>query len=376
MKHSDERFMREALRLARKGLGRTSPNPAVGAVVVRRGKVISRGYHRRAGEKHAEVDALERMKGAIEVDDTLYVNLEPCHHFGRTPPCTEAIMRAGLKNVVVGMRDPNPSVEGGGCDFLAQNGVKVKIGVLETECRRLNEAYLKYVTRRIPFVIAKSALTLDGFTATSTGHSRWITNERSRQFVHRLRDRVDCVMVGVGTIAKDDPLLTTRLKSKRGRDPCRVIVDTELRIPRNARVLKIPCSAETMIAVGDTVAEEYRSSFEAEGVTIIPCPMKEGLIDLKALMKILGERSVTSVMVEGGATLMGSLIREKLIDKFCFFKAPKVLGGDDGIPMARGKGPESMKGCLTLKEMSVRRFGEDLLISGYPEYWQGGKVPL
>ncbi|MBW2063839.1 MAG: bifunctional diaminohydroxyphosphoribosylaminopyrimidine deaminase/5-amino-6-(5-phosphoribosylamino)uracil reductase RibD [Deltaproteobacteria bacterium] len=368
MNNSDERFMREALRLARKGLGRTSPNPAVGAVIVRRGKVIARGYHRRAGEKHAEVDALERAKGGIEADDTLYVNLEPCRHSGRTPPCTEAIMRAGLKNVVVGMRDPNPSVTGGGCDFLSQKGVKVKVGVLESECRRLNEAYIKYVTKGHPFVIAKSALTLDGFTATSTGHSRWITNERSRQFVHRLRDRVDCVMVGVGTIVKDDPLLTTRLKSRGGRDPCRVIVDTELRIPRNARVLKTPSSGGTIIAVAETVAEKHRSPFEMEGVTTIPCPTKEGLIDLKALMKILGERSVTSVMVEGGATLMGTLIREKLIDKFYFFKAPKVLGGDDGSPMARGEAPKSMEQCITLKEISVRRFGEDLLISGYPEY--------
>ncbi|MBW2135938.1 MAG: bifunctional diaminohydroxyphosphoribosylaminopyrimidine deaminase/5-amino-6-(5-phosphoribosylamino)uracil reductase RibD [Deltaproteobacteria bacterium] len=360
--------MREALRLARKGLGRTSPNPAVGAVIVRRDRVIAKGYHRRAGDKHAEVDAIDKVKGSLQPDDILYVTLEPCHHYGRTPPCTEAIIRAGFRNVVVGMRDPNKSVTGGGCEFLARKGINVRTGVLESDCRKLNESYIKHATTGRPFVIAKSALTLDGFTATSTGHSRWITNERSRQFVHRMRDGTDCVMVGAGTVLKDDPRLTTRLKNQRGRDPLRVVVDTDLRTPRNAGVLDVSSPAKTVIAVGEQVSAERRRSFERKNVATICCPTKGGHIDLNGLMEILGKQGITSIMVEGGATLMGALIREELVDKFYIFKAPILLGGGDGTPMARGTGAKRIDQCLKLREIGVRRFGDDVLITGYPEY--------
>lgn len=368
MDGADERFMRQALRLARRGVGRTSPNPAVGAVIVRNGEVIARGYHRRAGEPHAEVNALARLKGEGMPGDTLYVTLEPCNHQGRTPPCTKAILERGIKKVVVGMRDPNPEVRGGGCEFLSARGVEVRTGILERECRRLNEGYLKFVTEGRPFVIAKAALTLDGWTGASTGHSRWISNETSRYFVHTLRDRVDAVMVGVGTILADDPLLNTRLKRGRGKNPIRIVLDTSLRIPAGARVLNHQDSSMTWIAVGEHVPPKRFEEYPMERVLFLPCKVREGKIDLDALMDTLGRKSITTLLLEGGATLMGAMIRAQLVDKFYLFKAPKLLGGNDGVPMACGPGAKRMEECIALKNLEIRRFGEDVLFAGYPVY--------
>lgn len=360
--------MREALRQARKGLGRTSPNPAVGALVVRNGEIIASGYHKRAGSDHAEIEALAKIGGRGRKNDILYATLEPCNHQGRTPPCTEAILSSGIKQLVVGMKDPNPEVSGGGCEYLAEKGVEVRIGVLESECRRINEAFLKFATTGRPFVVAKSALTMDGWTATVTGHSRWVTNEKSRRFVHRLRDRLDGVLVGVGTVLADDPMLTTRLKRSGGKDPVRIIVDSDLRIPDGAKVLNSDSPAPTLIAVGTDVPPQRLRRVEKEGVTSLSCPTKEGGIDLPALMDILGGMDITSILVEGGSTILGSMIREGLIDKFYIFKAPKILGGNDGIPMASGPGPRTMNDCLRLRDIKVRRFGDDILVRGYPEY--------
>jgi diaminohydroxyphosphoribosylaminopyrimidine deaminase / 5-amino-6-(5-phosphoribosylamino)uracil reductase len=364
----DAGFMRLALREARKGLGRTSPNPAVGAIIVRDGIVVASGYHMRAGLPHAEVEALSRLGNRCP-GGTLYVTLEPCNHVGKTPPCTQAILKSGIRKVVVGMKDPNPEVTGGGCAFLEAHGIDVAVGVLEAECRRLNEDFLKFVMDSRPFVIAKVAMTLDGWTATSTGHSKWITNEKSRAFVHRLRDRVDAVMVGIGTVLADDPSLTARLKKGRGRDPVRIIVDTHLRTPRNAKVVTQHSSACTLIVTGEGAEAADTRPFQGNGVSTYACPMHNGKIDLKALMKRLGEMSVMSLLVEGGAAVTGSMLREKLIDKFYIFKAPRLLGGSDGIPMATGPGTEKMDDSLVLKEIRVKRFGDDTLISGYPSYF-------
>ena len=368
LKDRHEKFMKAALGFARKGLGKTSPNPAVGAVIARRGQVVAAGFHRKAGGAHAEVEALNQLRGKARRGDTLYVTLEPCNHFGRTPPCTQAILEKGIRKVVVGMRDPNPHVTGGGCDYLSGQGVEVVTGVLEEECRRLNEWFVTYVTKGRPFVIAKTALTLDGWTATSTGHSRWVTNEQSREWVHRLRHQVDGILVGVGTVMADDPLLNTRLKKGRGKDPVRIIVDTHLRIPVNARVLAHPHGSETLIAVSEDVPPRRIERLKTKGISFLVCPKKEGRIDLIALMDMLGNRSITSVLLEGGATLMGAMIREKLVDKFCIFKAPKILGGSDGRPMALGQGPSKMDQSIPLKDIRIKRFGDDLLIMGYPEY--------
>jgi diaminohydroxyphosphoribosylaminopyrimidine deaminase / 5-amino-6-(5-phosphoribosylamino)uracil reductase len=364
MTKTDEKMMREALRLAKRGMGRTSPNPVVGAVIVRDEKIIASGYHKRAGDNHAEVEALKKMHGRAREDDVLYVTLEPCHHHGRTPPCTQAILEKGFKKVRVGMRDPNPKVTGGGCEFLAERDVEVKCGILEAECRRLNESYTKFVLTGRPYVVAKSAMTLDGWIATSSGHSQWVTNEMSRQFVHQLRDRLDGVMVGVGTVLADDPSLTTRLKRGRGKDPVRVIVDTHLRTPDGAKVLNSESSSETLMVVGPDVPAERLRRIEREGISILICPTKQDRIDLGVLLDLLGGRGMTSVLVEGGSAIMGSLISEGLIDKFYIFKAPKILGGNDGMPMASGSGPQKMDAALRLNDIKVRRFGDDVLIEG------------
>ena len=376
MSKNDEIFMKQALRLAKKGVGRTSPNPMVGAVIVRKGMVIASGYHRQAGHDHAEVEALRKMKGRIMPGDTLYVTLEPCNHYGKTPPCTEAILKSGLKRVRIGMLDPNPGVSGGGATYLREKGVDVKSGILGNECEKLNESYIKSVTSGRPFVIAKSALTLDGWTATSTGNSKWITNEKSRRLVHRLRDRVDGILVGVGTVIQDDPLLTARLQNKPSRDPVRIIVDTHLRIQHNAQVIEHDSDSMTIIAVGDMVSGKALKDIERERVSTLVCPTRADRVDLTALMEILGRMSLTSLLLEGGSTLMGSMIRERLIDKFYIFKAPRILGGDDGFPLARGRGPERIDESLTLTDIKVRRLGDDILIRGYPVYGKDNEICL
>ncbi len=364
--NSDKRFMRIAIREARKGLGRTSPNPAVGAVIVKDGKVIAKGYHRAAGLPHAEIEALNKLNGYAP-GAVLYVTLEPCNHQGRTPPCTEAIIKSGIKRVVIGMRDPNPHVRGGGADFLRDQGIEVSEGILERECQELNEHFIKFVKTGLPYVAIKVAMTLDGWIATRTGHSKWITNERSRQFVHRLRDIADAVLVGVDTVIADNPLLTTRLKGRRGRDPVRIILDSHLRIPRDANVItKDP--AKTMIVVGEgCVTEDKIRKFEEEtGASIIECPLKNGKIELINMLSVLGKRDMMYLLVEGGAGIIGSFIKERLVDKFYIFKAPKLIGGDDAIPMAHGEGVDKMDDAIMIEHIKIRRFKDDLLIEGYP----------
>lgn len=358
--------MKKALLQAVKGQGRTSPNPSVGAVIVRDGEVIAAGYTQMAGSNHAEIEALKKLGEKAASDDILYVTLEPCNHFGRTPPCTRAILENGIKNVIIGMADPNPGVEGGGAEFLKSKGVKVESGVLEEECRLFYEDYIKFVSTGRPYVIAKSAMTLDGWTATSAGHSKWITNSGSREFVHNLRDRVDAVMVGVGTVIADDPQLTARLKNNKGRDPVRIVLDSRFSLPRNSRILNHESDSETIVVVGDSVPDESWRDLDMHGVSVLPCPLKDKQIDLDALMDILGNMSITSILLEGGSGVMGSMMRAELIDKFYIFKAPKILGGNDGIPMAGGAGPTKMDESLSLRNIELERIGDDVLIIGYP----------
>jgi diaminohydroxyphosphoribosylaminopyrimidine deaminase/5-amino-6-(5-phosphoribosylamino)uracil reductase len=363
---ADEIFMKHVLRLAKRGLGLTSPNPLVGALLVKNDHIIGSGYHKKAGAPHAEIEALskagERAKGSA-----LYVNLEPCNHYGRTPPCTKAILDCGVKRVVVGMADPNPGVSGGGCDFLRSQGVEVKCGALEEECTRLNEVYIKFVTKGKPFVILKAALTFDGWIATQKGNSKWITNEKSRRFVHTLRKRVDAIMVGVETIIADDPLLMPYLIKRSNRGPVRVIADTNLRIPVDSRVLNRGTSALTIIAAGSNVSSTKRKRVEGLGAKVVSCKVKEGRIDLPDLLDKLARMSVTSVLVEGGGTVFGSIIRQRLADKFYIFLAPKILGGDNGVPFTRGPGCDILEKCLTLRPLMVRRFDDDILIEAYPQ---------
>jgi diaminohydroxyphosphoribosylaminopyrimidine deaminase/5-amino-6-(5-phosphoribosylamino)uracil reductase len=361
----DEGFVKKTLRLAKKGLGSTSPNPLVGALVVKDRKIISSGYHKKAGAPHAEIEALSKA-GKRAKGGTLYVNLEPCNHYGRTPPCTKAILKSSVKKVVVGMVDPNPHVTGGGCEFLSSHGVKVKCNVLEEECKRLNEVYIKYITKHKPFVILKGALTLDGWIATQTGNSKWITCEKSRKFVHSLRKRVDAILVGVETVIVDNPFLTPYLIGRSTRDPFRVIVDTNLRIPLHSRVFDSPKSGLTIIAVGSNVDSRKRNKIEDLGARVVNCQIRNGRIDLADLLDELAKMSISSVLVEGGATLFGSMIREELVDKYYIFLAPKIIGGDNGVPFARGPGCDSIENCVPLKDLMVRRFDDDIMIEAYP----------
>ena len=358
-----EFFMKKALALAKKGLGYTSPNPMVGAVIVKDGEVIGKGYHQAAGRSHAEVDAIEdagvRAKGA-----TLYVNLEPCNHTGRTPPCTRKILEAGIKRVVVALEDPN-TIAAGGSAFLRQHGIEVLTGVCESRAARLNEAFLKYVNTKCPFVTIKCAATLDGRTATRTGDSKWVTGEKARRYVHRLRHAVDAILVGIGTIHSDNPSLTTRLGSKKGEDPLRIVLDTHLSISPDARILKLDSNNDTILVTGHTVSEAKKKRVVRDGVRLIAQPVKNGQIHIQSLVAQLGAMGITSLLIEGGSRVMASAFNSGIVDKALFFYAPKILGGDDGIPICRGPGPQLMKDCTRAKNIRVRRFNDDVMIEAY-----------
>jgi diaminohydroxyphosphoribosylaminopyrimidine deaminase/5-amino-6-(5-phosphoribosylamino)uracil reductase len=360
-----EFFMKKALTLAKKGQGYTSPNPMVGAVIVKDGEVKGKGYHQAVGQAHAEVNAIEDA-GAQSKGATLYVNLEPCNHTGRTPPCTRKILEAGIKRVVVAVEDPNP-IAGGGCVFLKQRGIEVLTGICENQAKKLNEAFLKYVNTKSPFVTIKCAATLDGRIATRTGDSRWVTGEKSRRYVHRLRHAVDAILVGIGTIHADNPNLTTRLGSKKGADPVRIVLDTHLSISPDARILKLDSNSDTILITGKAVSEDKRKKVVKKGVRQIVQPVKDGQIDLKRLMIHLGSMGINSLLVEGGSRVMASAFRSGIVDKALFFYAPKISGGDDGIPICRGPGPLRMKDCIRLKNIRVRRFDDDVMIEAYIE---------
>jgi diaminohydroxyphosphoribosylaminopyrimidine deaminase/5-amino-6-(5-phosphoribosylamino)uracil reductase len=356
--------MKMALSLAERGRGWTSPNPLVGAVIVKDAKVVGQGFHQAAGGPHAEIFALEEA-GDDAGGATLYVTLEPCNHTGRTPPCTHAILKSGIARVVAGMKDPNPKVTGGGLDYLRRQGLDVVVGICEKKCRRLNEIFIKYANTTLPFVILKCAATLDGRIATRTGDSKWITNPRSRHFVHELRHAVDAVMVGVGTVIKDDPQLTTRLKSLKGSDPMRIVLDTHLSIPPQARLLHLSSDSATLVVTGFLVSPEKRQSLQRAGVQLLAVDCHEDHIDLKALVKELGRREITSLLIEGGSRVNGSALRAGIVDKVCMFYAPKICGGDDGVPICAGAGVERMGQSIRLKDISVHRFEDDVMIEGY-----------
>lgn len=355
--------MMKVLHLAERGRGRTSPNPMVGAILIRDGLRVGEGYHQRAGAPHAEILAIQKA-GEWARGSTLYINLEPCIHYGRTPPCVPAIIESGIRRVVIGMEDPNPLVQGGGIKALKEAGLQVEVGILEEECRRLNESFSKYILKREPFVMLKIAATLDGRIATRTGASQWISHEESRRFVHRLRDQVDGVLVGIGTILKDDPLLTTRLPG--GRDPFRIILDSELRIPENARVFGSDPGKVVLVTTPGAPKEKLERLAEKVG-RILLCDSREGKVDLKELLPKLGEMEMMSLLVEGGSRVYGDFFDKRLIDKVFLFLSPKWLGDPLAPGIFGGRGEEELEKALSLKEVTLRRIGEDLLVVGYPE---------
>lgn len=355
--------MRMALKLAAKARGRTSPNPMVGAVVVKNGKVLSRGYHQKAGEPHAEAIALAKA-GKAARRATLYVTLEPCSHTNkRTPPCTPLVMQSGVKRVVVAMIDPNPQVSGGGIKALRRAGIEVVTGVLEADAKKLNETFMKHVTTGMPFVTLKIAQTLDGRIATAAGESKWITGEDARLAGHRLRDRHDAILVGINTVLKDDPSLTTRIPG--GRDPLRVILDTRLRIPLKAKVLVQRSSAKTLIATLDSMPKDRLGALLDAGADILIVKAKDGQVDLKDLMRKLGSFGVTSVLIEGGSAVNASALKSGIVDKVVLFAAPLLMTGADSLCSIGGASPARLSKAVRLHRMTSRWIGEDLMIEGY-----------
>jgi len=356
--------MKMALRLARQGLGRTSPNPMVGAVVVKNGVVVGRGYHQKAGGPHAERIALTKA-GKLAKGATLYLNLEPCNHTGRTPPCTRFILEKGIKKVVFGMKDPNPRVKGGGAAFLRSRGLEVVQGVLEEECRQLNQVFIKWIENGLPYVTLKAAASLDGRIATRSGDSKWISNEKSRLRVHQLRNQVDGVLVGIGTVLKDDPRLTVRLPRKRSNQPIRIVVDPELQMPAKARMFSEP--GKIILVAGNTVPREKKKAFQSLGVGILSLPVLKGRFSMRALLKALGKMEITSLLVEGGAEVFGSFVSEKCFDKLVLFFAPILIGGHQAKGIIEGPGFFSIDKALQLREVELRRLNGDILVEAYPE---------
>lgn len=363
MDYLDEKMMKRAIALAKRGIGKTVPNPAVGCVIVKDGVIVGEGWHKKAGTPHAEVNAL-RQAGEMARGADVYVTLEPCAHFGKTPPCVDALIAAKVSRVYIGMVDPNPKVCGEGILMLRTAGIEVVDSVLEDNCRSLNEPFIKHMITGLPFVILKSAMTLDGKTATASKDSKWVTSDKSRQYVHKLRARLDAIMVGVGTVIADDPLLTSRIPA--GKDPLRVIVDSSLRIPLSSHVLHVDSSAKTVLAtISDDEVQIAR--IMDTGAEVLRCRQNNGCVDLHDLFVKLGELGVQSLLLEGGGKLAGEALRCGLIDKCMFFYAPKVVGGE-GIGPFSGKGAELMVNALTFKNISIKKIGSDILVQGYPEY--------
>jgi diaminohydroxyphosphoribosylaminopyrimidine deaminase/5-amino-6-(5-phosphoribosylamino)uracil reductase len=355
----DRGYMRRALQLAAKARGRTAPNPMVGAVVVADGKIIGEGWHPRVGEPHAEVFAL-RAAGAAAQGATLYVTLEPCCHYGRTPPCTEAVLAAGIRRVVAAMIDPFPKVAGGGLARLRAAGLEVESGVLEGEAADLIRDYLKAVRSGLPWVTLKMATTLDGKIATRTGDSRWITGEKARAYVHRLRDWNDAVLVGIGTARADDPQLTARGRGQRS--PVRVVVDARAELSPEGYLARTAHEVPVIAAVGEG---SDATALEACGVLVERLPLREGRVELEPLLRRLVGRGVHSVLCEGGASVAGSLLDAGLVDEVIWFVAPKLVGGREAPGAVAGEGVSTMANARQLDRVRLRKFGDDVAVCGY-----------
>jgi diaminohydroxyphosphoribosylaminopyrimidine deaminase / 5-amino-6-(5-phosphoribosylamino)uracil reductase len=360
----DEQYMRMALSLARKGLGSTSPNPMVGAVIVKGRTVVGKGYHRRAGLPHAEVNAIHdaNENGA---GGTLYINLEPCTHFGRTPPCVDQVIRAGIRKVVVAMLDPNPEVNGKGVEALKKAGIDVKVGLLEDEARRLNEAFAVYMEKKRPFLIMKAAVSLDGKIATKTCDSKWISNEDSRKFVNRLRSVMDGVMVGINTVISDNPLLIPKVPKPK-KYPVRIILDSKLRIPLACDIVKTSDKYKTLVFASEDSRVDKEMKLKSLGVEIVRVPKDEnGRVSLNHVCEELFRREMMNVLVEGGGEVNGGLLKAGLLDKILLFYAPILIGGKGALNLIGGKGVDFLKDAYRVDLSAVKRFRDDIYLEGY-----------
>ncbi|MFH1791296.1 MAG: bifunctional diaminohydroxyphosphoribosylaminopyrimidine deaminase/5-amino-6-(5-phosphoribosylamino)uracil reductase RibD [Candidatus Omnitrophota bacterium] len=357
----DEYYMSCALRLAGKAFGRTSPNPMVGAVLVKNGRIVGSGYHRRAGLPHAEAEAIkaagQKARGAA-----LYVNLEPCNHYGKTPPCTDAILKAGVKRVVAAMKDPNPVNNGAGLRRLKRRGLSVRTGVLKKEAEELNRNFIAYITKKRPFVMVKVAQSVDGKIATRSGDSKWISSDSSRHYAHRLRARFDAVMIGVNTLLKDNPILTTR---RAGRQPVKIIVDSSLRTPPDSRIFTRVSPGRVIIATAGHSAAKNAGALKKKA-DILYVGSDGRKVNMKRLLTRLAKEGITSVLVEGGGELAWSLIEKKLVDRIMFIVAPMVIGGRDAVTSVEGKGYDRVKNALSLRDIKMRRIKQDILLEAKP----------
>lgn len=365
---TDLDFIQIALELAAQGAARVSPNPLVGAVVVKDGLIVGQGYHRYDELKHAEVWALEQA-GPQARGATVYVNLEPCAYQGagkRTPPCVQALLDANVRRVVASMLDPNPRVNGNGFAQLRAAGIEVEVGLMETQAQRLNEKYVKHVTTQMPFVHLKMACSLDGRIATRTGESQWITGEEARAASQSLRHEYDAILTGIGTVLKDDPLLTDRTHQQRRRPLLRVILDASLRTPLASRLVQTANDLPLLVFTAQDASAARREALEALGASVVCVDSQAGQLDLTAVLEELGRRQITGLIVEGGAEVAGAFVERQLIDKVTFFIAPKIIGGREAKSAIGGQGIEYLRDALHLRDVDIIRRGDDLEVTGYP----------
>ena len=359
MTHTD--YIKIAMDLALKARGQTSPNPLVGALLVKGGKIIAQGFHRRCGADHAEAAAIKkagrRTKGA-----SLYVTLEPCSHYGRTPPCVDLIIKSGIQKIFVGMKDPNPLMNGKSIRLLKRAGLEVKVGFLKNELKKMNESFIKYIQHKLPFVVAKFAQTLDGKIATAQGQSKWITAKEARDYGHRLRDGFDAILVGINTVLKDNPFLNAKGKSKRIK---KIILDTRLQLPLKANVFKDVKPGDVIVATTTKADQRKLELLNSKNVQVMVCPFYEGRVDLQWLFKELAKMEIASILIEGGGTMIGAALKEKLVDKMMVFIAPKIMGDQKAVSSISGFQPADVNHLPRLKDLTYRKIGDDLLMEGY-----------
>ena len=369
MNAQDEKYLKMTIALAEKGLGKVSPNPLVGTVIVKNGRIISKGYHKYCGADHAEIDAMKKAKQSLR-GATLYVNLEPCAHFGRTPPCADQIIKAGIKRVIIGMKDPNPMTCGKGIRKLRKAGVLVEVQKQKQAFEDLNEIFIEYITAKSPFVCVKTGQSLDGRIATSAGQSKWITSEASRAKAQYLRKKYDCIMVGINTVLKDNPYLSCRYRNKLENDiPIKLIVDSYLKTPFKANIFSKLSPAPVMIATTKFAAKEKIRRFNDMGVDVLVCPHgKSKNVDLKYLMDQLYKYEISSVLVEGGGQINGACFDAKLVDKICFFTALKIIGGENAVNSVEGKGISSLQKAIIIDKVKISKLDKDLLVEGNVNY--------
>ncbi len=356
----DSKFMRRAIELALKGKGRTWPNPMVGCVIVKNNKIIAEGWHKQCGADHAEIVALKKV-GAKALGAIMYVTLEPCSHFGRTPPCVDKIIESRIKEIVIGMKDPNPLVNGKSILQLKRAGIKTKVGVLEGELTRINEVFIKYITKKMPFVVAKCAQTLDGKIATAMGESQWITSAKTRELAHQTRDEFDAICVGIKTVLKDNP----GLNGVRKTNLKKIILDSSLQIPFNAKLFRGVRPCDCFIATTAKAPLEKIKIFQKRGVNILICPQREGHIHLEWLFKELAKREMASILIEGGAHVIGCALKENLVDKMHIYVAPKIIGGQRALSCVVGINTLKLDKAIQLKDLNAQRIGEDFFFTGY-----------